>query len=128
MPNTIAAMRFSIPPNIGSPRPTGSPNAATSITPPTESPSAFAAAMASRIAAPRASSTTGNFFSAVEAVSSPASSTPATAAMRETISIPSRRSSCKQMPPAMQSGAVSRPEKWPPPAASCAPPYLTAAV
>ena len=96
--------------------------------PPTESPSAFAAAMASRIFVPCASSTTGNFFSAVEAVSSPRSSTPAMAAMREIISMP-------LAPQQLQTDAArdaerrgQPPGKCPPPAASCAPPYLTAAV
>ena len=41
---------------------------------------------------------------------------------------PRLASTCRQMPPAMHSGAVSRPEKCPPPAASCAPPNLTCAV
>ena len=33
-----------------------------------------------------------------------------------------------QMPPAMHSGAVSRPEKCPPPDTSWKPPYFTCAV
>ena len=35
---------------------------------------------------------------------------------------------CLQIPPAMHRGAVSRPEKCPPPATSCQPPYFIWAV
>ena len=48
--------------------------------------------------------------------------------MRARMEMPSRSSSCIQTPPAMHSGAVSRPEKCPPPLTSCAPPNLTCAV
>ena len=41
--------------------------------------------------------------------------------------ISSRSSSCKQMPPAMHTGAVILPEKAPPPAPFQAAPYLTLA-
>ena len=128
MPNTAAAMRFSMPPNIGSPSPAGSPSTAHSMMPPTLSPSARAAAMAARICSPRASLTTGKGFSAVESVSAPSSATSAMAAMRLMTAMPSRDKSWRQIPPAMQSGAVSLPEKCPPPAASCAPKYFTSAV
>ena len=111
IPKTSAAMRLSIPPNSAPPSPAGSPSTAHSTTPPTLSPSARAPAMAARISAPRASLTTGNAFSAVEAVSAPSSETSAMEAIRLITVIPSRARSCKQMPPAMHSGAVSRPEK-----------------
>ena len=39
-------------------------------------------------------------------------------AMRLMTSMPCFFSNCRQMPPAMHSGAVSRPEKWPPPRTS----------
>ena len=118
IPKIAAAMRFSMPPNIGSPRPAGAPNTAHSITPPTLSPSSRACAMAARIFSPHASFTTGKSFSAVDEVSSPSSQTPAMEAMRLTTAMPSRARSCMQMPPAMHSGAVSLPEKCPPPARS----------
>ena len=93
MPNTMAAMRFSMPPNMGSPRPAGRPSTAHSTMPPTESPSARAAAMACCISCPFWSLTVGKGLSAVEQVSSPSSSTPAMAAMRLMIRMPSRSSS-----------------------------------
>ena len=118
MPKTAAAMRFSMPPNIGSPRPAGAPKTAHSMMPPTLSPSSRAAAMAARISSPRASLTTGNSLPASEPVSSPSSVMPAMEAMRLTTVMPSRARICRQMPPAMHSGAVKRPEKCPPPARS----------
>ena len=116
MPKTTEAMRFSIPSKIGSPSPAGRPSTAHSMTPPTESSSALASAIRAFIASPRASDTVGKSFSAVEASSSPSSSMFPIEAMREMTSIPSRLRICKQIPPAMHSGAVSLPEKCPPPA------------
>ena len=98
------------------------------MTPPRESPSARAAAMAARMASPAESLTVGKAFSAVEAVSSPSSRMPPMAAMRLRTVMPSRASSCRQMPPATQRGAVRRPEKCPPPRLSRLSPYFTQAV
>ena len=128
IPNTNREMRLSMPPNRGPPSPAGAPMTAHSITPPTESPSALAARMAFCMASPAALSTTGKGRSAVETVSSPRSAIPAISAMRLMTSTPSRANNCLQRPPTMHSGAVRRPEKWPPPRWSCAPPYFTCAV
>ena len=80
------------------------------------------------MAFPDMSFTTGKSFSDISASNSPTSEIPPISAIRAITRIPSFASSCRQMPPAMQSGAVIRPEKAPPPALSQAAPYFTAAV
>ena len=127
---------LSSPPNTGEPAPAGTPVTMHSTTPPTESPSAFAASIASRILSPAASSSTGNGAdltrSRVSFVSPSAlkrrSFIPAIESMCAPVSIPRRARSCAHIPPAMQSGAVRRPEKWPPPRPSWKPRYLISAV
>ena len=52
------------------------------------------------------------------------SSTPAAAWMWVAMVMPLAARTCWQMAPAATSGAVMRPEKWPPPRLSCQPPYL----
>ena len=128
MANTVRAMRFSSPPNIGSPIPAGSPSITHSITPPTESCSAFACAICACMAAAASSETAGNGFSSTGASNAASSVTVPIDTIRARTRTPCRASICRQSPPAMHSGAVSRPEKCPPPAASCAPPNLTCAV
>ena len=93
IPNIMEAIFPSIPSNRGPPSPTGRPSTAHSMMPPTESPSALAAAMAARMASPAASSTTGKGFSAVEAVSGAVSVTPPMAAIRLITVMPCRRRS-----------------------------------
>ena len=128
MANTARAIRFSSPPNIGSPMPAGKPSTTHSTTPPTESPSAFACAISACMAAAASSETAGNGFSATGASNGALSVACPMDKMRARMEMPSRSSSCIQTPPAMHSGAVSRPEKCPPPLTSCAPPNLTCAV
>ena len=128
MANTVRAIRFSSPPNIGSPMPAGSPSITHSITPPTESPSAFACAISSCMVVAAPSETAGNGFPATGASNGALSVTVPMDKMRARMRTPSCSSSCMQIPPAMHIGAVSRPEKCPPPLASCAPPNLTCAV
>ena len=128
MANTVRAIRFSSPPNIGSPMPAGSPSITHSITPPTESPSAFACAISSGMVVAAPSETAGNGFPATGASNGALSVTVPMDKMRARMRTPSCSSSCMQIPPAMHIGAVSRPEKCPPPLASCAPPNLTCAV
>jgi len=70
----------------------------------------------------------GNGFSATGASNGALSMACPMDKMRARMEMPSRSSSCIYTPPAMHSGAVSRPEKCPPPLTSCAPPNLTCAV
>ena len=64
MPNSAEARRFSMPSNIGSPRPAGSPMAAHSTMPPTESCASRAAKIRRCIRSPAASEMVGNGFAA----------------------------------------------------------------
>ena len=125
---TALAMRPSIPPKSGPPSPASSPVMRHSIVPPTLSPSAFAAAISRRMASPAASLTVGKGLSAVGSISSPASCTLPMDAMRLIMLMPCCCKSCMHIPPAMQSGAVSLPEKCPPPARSSKPRYFISAV
>ena len=134
MPKIAALIRFSIPPNSGSPSP-GSPMTPHSTIPPTESFSAAAAAISSCIFSPAASSSTGNAREAARKScsslrptgSNGVSATPPTAAICAPIRTPRRARICMHTAPAAQSGAVRRPEKCPPPRASSKPPYFTRA-
>ena len=128
MPNSAAERRLSTPSNSASPSPAGTPSTAHSTMPPTLSPSARALAMASSISSPRFSLSVGNGFPSVDAGKSPSSATPAIEAMCETMRMPRRSKSCMAMPPATHSGAVSRPEKRPPPERSTLSPSLMRAV
>ena len=78
----------------------------------------LAAAISARMAAPTASFTTGKGLSAVETIKGARSSTVPIEATRLMTSMPCFFSNCRQMPPAMHRGAVSRPENAPPPAKS----------
>ena len=132
MPKRAAASRFSTPPNMGSPSPAGRPTAAHSTTPPTESPSFFAARIAARIRSPAPSSITGKGLAATASNSSAVGrrgkgaslSVPTEARWAPTYT-PRRARICFAMPPATHRGAVSRPEKWPPPRMSAWPPHFT---
>ena len=62
IPKTIWAMRFSMPPNMGSPHPAGTPTAAHSMTPPRESSFDLAARMACSISCAAPSRKTGKGF------------------------------------------------------------------
>ena len=121
----------------GSPTPAGRPSTAVSRMPPTLSPSAPAARMADRMDSSRAGSMRASCSGeaaltaaacwAIRAGSSAAkgrSSTPAAAWMWVAMVMPLAARTCWQMAPAATSGAVMRPEKWPPPRLSCQPPYL----
>ena len=135
MPNTIRAMRFSMPSNMGSPSPAGTPYATHSITPPTLSRSFFASMMQARMFVAAAALTQGRGLARMAASctslgfigSSGVSSIREgpRLAMCAAMRTPRASSACSAIPPAMHKGAVRRPEKWPPPATSWNPPYLT---
>ena len=122
IPNTICDILFSIPSNMGSPTPAGSPVTVHSITPPTESPSAFFKAIKSFMDSPCSSDITGNSFAATSARASSGhrgltevSFIPPIEAICEYTFMPFSSRSWRAMPPAMHRGAVSLPEKCPPP-------------
>ena len=135
MPKRAAESRFSTPPNMGPPSPAGRPTAAHSMTPPRESPPCFAARMAACIRSPARSSSTGKGLAAIPSNrafvgcrgNAASVSVPTERRWAPTYT-PRRARICLAMPPAMHSGAVSRPEKWPPPRMSAWPPHLTKAV
>ena len=135
MPKRAAASRFSTPPNMGSPSPAGRPVAAHSTTPPTESRFFRASRISACIRSPAWSSSTGNGLAATASNSSfvgrrgnNASATVPTDWRWAPTYTPRRERICLAMPPAIHRGAVSRPEKWPPPRMSACPPHLTNAV
>ena len=146
MPKTMWAMRLSIPSNMGEPMPAGRPQATHSMTPPTESPSRLAAAMAASMCLPATSSIVGrpwpqrSLSPSIWASSDPTgsalpadaengtSSTSATERRCAAIVTPRFSRTCRAMAPAAQSGAVSLPEKCPPPLGSWLPCHLAHAV
>ena len=126
MPKHREAMRFSAPPNMGSPAPTGRPVTAHSTTPPTLSQSRRAASTTWRMRSLAAASMTGKYshprrsssWGGMETGSKGWSWASPMEATWEATRIPRRWSSCRAMAPANTSGAVSLPEKWPPPRTS----------
>ncbi len=118
------ASTLSIELKKGSPIPAGMPQTAVSKMPPTESKSIFAARIACCISSPFASSKTAKalLFSSFSAcasfsgsVGSAESATPAHFARCVPTVIPCAARICRQIAPAATIGAVSRPEKCPPP-------------
>ena len=124
---------LSTEPKNGEPTPARTPTAAHSITPPTLSCAARASATARRIGASFSGFSSGKRLRAspqsvrasTPTGSNRASRSPAMAAMCAPISIPFSRSSSRATLPANTSGAVSLPEKCPPPRGSFMPRYLT---
>ena len=112
MPKTMAAMRFSMPSNTAvRPARRADPARQHSTMPPTESPSALAAAMALPAWSPlRRRLTTGNGLSAVETVRGRRHPPPPPmAAMRLMTSMPCLSSNCRQMPPGDAQGGCQPP-------------------
>ena len=124
---------LSTEPKNGEPTPARTPTAAHSITPPTLSFSARAAATASRMAASLSGCKSGKrLFASLSSVqastftgSNRASRSPAIAAMCAPMVTPFSLRSSRATLPANTSGAVSLPEKCPPPRGSFIPRYLT---
>ena len=133
-PNAARAMRFSMPSNMGEPTPAGMPVATHSTTPPTESSSRRASSMVASMALPASASIVGKVRPSVSASSCPcrrtwdagalssahsgSSRTSATLSRWAPTRTPRSASIWSAMPPAAHKGAVSRPEKWPPPGTS----------
>ncbi len=123
MPNRAPARRFSTPANMGSPTPAGRPTAKQRITPPTLSQSIRAASIAWRILIPASSLNTGKGFCSsaarsgwlTRAKSGTVSEMSAIRSMWAAMVTFCRSSNWRARPPAKHSGAVSRPENWPPP-------------
>ena len=112
-----AARRPSSPSNSGPPSPAGRPKTAHSTTPPSESPSSFAAAIAAFIASARSSLSVPKAQGRESSESSPPSAMPPSSAIRDRTRTPRRSRYCRQRPPARHSAAVMRPEYAPPPGA-----------
>ena len=134
MANARWAISLSTLSKNGSPMPAGTPVMTVSRIPPTLSPSAPAARMAACMGASFSGSNRAKWPGCGSAIIKPAelesgaSSTPAQRAMWVYTLIPRCARICSQIEPAATLAAVMRPEKWPPPRASCQPSYLAYAV
>jgi len=122
----MEARRLSTLSSIGLPMPAGRPTAAHSMTPPTESCSSRASSMAASMASSARGLMTGYSCSRSASSCAPVTSTSSNGIswicamdwMCEPTVTPCPRSHSLHSAPANTSGAVRRPEKWPPPRGS----------